>query len=252
MPPEKKKSHRMQLAVDIGNSYSKAALFDKDTLLEIIYFDENEQKDLQNLFIKRGKPSAALVASVKPLPESFIPNLSSICHTELLHAGLSLPFQVGYTSPQTLGPDRLAAVAAAFNRFPGRNVLVIDIGTCITYDLLLADGLYKGGSISPGLGMRFMAMNQFTGKLPLASLEADVALTGIDTTTSLQAGVYWGVKAEMEGIIGEYQHIYKDLTVLMGGGDNKYFDKKFRISIFAASNLVIEGLKVIMDYNQIG
>ena len=242
----------MQLAVDIGNSYSKAALFDEDSLPEVIYFDENEPKDLQELFARRGWPTGALIASVKPLPESFLPFLSAICPTELLQAGTGLPFRVGYASPQTLGPDRLAAVAAAFNRFPGRNVLVIDIGTCITYDLLLADGLYKGGSISPGLNMRFKAMNQFTGKLPLAAFDAAVELTGIDTHTSLQSGVYWGVKAELEGIIGEYQHIYKDLTVLMGGGDNKYFDKKFRISIFAASNLVIEGLKVIMDYNQIG
>jgi type III pantothenate kinase len=124
------------------------------------------------------------------------------------------------------------------------------MGSCITYDFLDAQGVYQGGAISPGLLMRFKAMHNFTAKLPLAEPLADVELIGRNTKTSLQSGVMHGVQAEIEGLISRYEANYKDLTVLIGGGDNKYFDKRFKVNIFAGSNLVLEGLNVIVDFNE--
>lgn len=242
----------MQLAVDIGNSYSKAALYKEEQLLEFVYFNEQQPYTLSAIFEKYGNPSQGMIASVRNISPEFLTFLHSVCPIKILDHTTSLPFKITYSTPQTLGRDRIAAVAAAFGRYPGKNVLVIDMGTCITYDILQADRLYPGGSISPGITMRLKAMHHFTDKLPLAEVDGSASLTGRDTLSALQSGAVWGVQKEIEGIIDAYSSIYEELTVLIGGGDNKYFDKKFRISIFAASNLVIEGLKIIMDYNEIG
>lgn len=242
----------MQLAVDIGNSFAKAALFDGANNLGVVYFDDKDPSALLPLFNSFGRPSSCWVATVKVVDEALLDFLSLFCEPRFLSSDTSLPFKIAYQTPQTLGSDRIAAVAAAYGRFLKKNVLVIDMGTCITYDLLTAQGVYQGGSISPGVTMRFKAMHHFTGKLPAIEAVERPPLIGFDTTTAMQSGVMQGVQAEMDGIIDAYTKLYEDLTILIGGGDNKYFDKKFRISIFASSNLVIEGLKIIMDYNEIG
>jgi type III pantothenate kinase len=242
----------IQLAVDIGNSFAKAALFDGSNHLGFQYFDDKDPSALLPLFANFAPPTSCLIATVRAIDGALLDFLSSFCETRFLSSETALPFRIAYQTPQTLGPDRIAAVAAAYGKFPKKNVLVIDMGTCITYDLLTAQKVYQGGSISPGIAMRFKAMHQFTGKLPAVEAVDHAPLIGFNTTTAMQSGVMWGIQAEIDGIIDAYAHLYEDLTVLIGGGDNKYFDKKFRISIFASSNLVIEGLKIIMDYNEIG
>lgn len=242
----------MQLAVDIGNTFAKAALFEGEKQLGFLRFEISKPEILKELFAGFGHPDAAMIASVTASDNGLTQMLEEICPVYHLSHETPLPFRITYEHPQTLGRDRIAAVAAAYKRFPGKNVLVIDMGSCITYDILQADGEYPGGIISPGIMMRLQAMHHFTSKLPLADFHAETPLTGRNTGMALNAGALWGTRAETEGIIRLYEEIYEDLTVLVGGGDNIYFDKKFRISIFAAPNLVVEGLKFIMDFNKIG
>jgi type III pantothenate kinase len=240
----------MKICIDIGNTYAKVAVFDENQQVDFIQFQLNEMEVFRLFIEKHTSFKSAMICSVREIPDELVTKINASKVIVLDHT-TPLPFRNEYETPETLGPDRIAGVAAAFARFPEKNVLVIDMGTCITYDLLKSEGTYSGGMISPGIFMRFKAMHAFTGKLPLVEPEMNIPCIGKSTKTSIQTGVMKGVQAEIQGIIEEFSLIYKDLTVLIGGGDNKYFDKKFNCSIFAASNLVLEGLKVILDFNDI-
>lgn len=152
-------------------------------------------------------------------------------------------------TPETLGKDRLAAVIAASNIFPGSDLLVIDAGTAITYDFINKDREYHGGSISPGINMRFKALNTFTGRLPLIDPEPFDQLIGLNTHEAILSGVMNGARYEMNGIIEDYQLKFPHLKTILTGGDAIYFDKKLKSNIFVSSNLVILGLKLILKYN---
>ena len=237
-----------KLILDLGNTLSKAACVENSEFTTVDSFTD----DKLLIHWLRAIPNfdRALICTVRSLPDEIARWAKLHPLVEVLSHSTPLPFRIAYKSPQTLGPDRIALTAAAFKRFPNKNVLVIDMGSCITYDFLDAQGVYQGGAISPGVLMRFKAMNSFTAKLPLVEPLAETELIGRNTETSLQSGVINGVQAEIEGFISRYEANYKDLTVLIGGGDNKYFDKRFKVNIFAGSNLVLEGLNVIVDFNE--
>lgn len=241
----------MVLLIDIGNSLGKAVLSNQISPASIIYFDPDNPSALEVALLELPHVKKCFISAVRDLPAALISLLEKNFKITMLNAEMKLPFNLTYKTKATLGPDRIAAVAAAWKKFPQKNALVIDMGTCITYDLIDNQSIYHGGAISPGIRMRYQAMHHFTGKLPLAEPAQNVPLIGDSTDASLQSGVMNGVQAEIEGIIEQYEQLYKDLTVIIGGGDNKYFDKKFKINIFAASNLVLEGLKVILDFNDI-
>jgi type III pantothenate kinase len=165
-----------------------------------------------------------------------------------------------YASKETLGLDRLAAVCGAWSIFPGKNILSIDMGTCITYDFLTNKDEYLGGAISPGLQMRFKAMHTFTAKLPLIESQAQMEeqhigihnfenLIGRNTLDSMRAGAIRGMLLEINGFIESYQRIYPDLQCLICGGDAALFDTEHKNSIFARADLVAEGLNTILNYN---
>lgn len=236
------------LLLDIGNTLTKAACVENNQIAKVESI-ANDDLLLQWLlaFPSFGR---ALICTVRPLPDKIGRWAKLHQLVQVLSHNTPLPFKIAYKCPDTLGPDRIALAAAAYERFPDKNVLVIDMGSCITYDLLTAQGVYLGGAISPGIRMRFKAMNAFTAKLPMAEPTDKTPLIGYDTESSLQSGVMNGVQAEIEGVIDRYASNYKDLTVLIGGGDNKYFDKRFKVNIFAASNLVLEGLRFIMEFNE--
>lgn len=160
-----------------------------------------------------------------------------------------LPFKILYQTPVSLGKDRIAAVAGAYSLYPDRNILVIDAGTCITYDILTADGKYPGGAISPGIQMRFKAMHTFTGKLPLIEPDDFYGLIGQTTHESMRSGVFNGVIAEITETIRLYKEKFDNLLVMMTGGDYQFLHNKLKISIFAAPDLVLLGLNEIFDYN---
>jgi type III pantothenate kinase len=240
----------MKLIADIGNTLVKIALFEKDEMVFLKVFSLVEDDSIAKAISEYSLISSCWLAAVREIPPGISKALPHDMPINKLDYQTRLPFSLHYATPETLGSDRIAAVAAAYGRFPGQNVLVIDMGTCITYDLITSKGDYLGGGISPGIQMRFKAMHHFTGRLPLAFPIDHAKLIGKSTEGSLQSGVMNGVEAEIEGIISKYGAVYEDLTVLIGGGDNKYFDKQLKNNIFAASNLVIEGLKVISEFNE--
>jgi type III pantothenate kinase len=162
---------------------------------------------------------------------------------------LPVPVTNGYATPETLGMDRLAAVVGATALHPGRPCLVVDLGTCITYDLVDAAGYYHGGGISPGLRMRFRAMHTFTARLPLIEPEPHAALIGTSTRTAMQSGVVNGLVAELEGMMSRYGAQFPPLTTILCGGDALFFETQLKGIIFVVPELVLLGLNRILLYN---
>lgn len=242
----------MVLLLDVGNTIIKAALLTEGLIQEVFNLGLNDHQSIDELLRKYPKLQLCFMSAVRELPEPISKSLSEKMIVRMLSSEMSMPFTLAYKTSETLGTDRIAAVAAAWEMYPAENVLVIDMGSCITYDFLNADGVYYGGAISPGIEMRFKAMHTFTARLPLVSAVGAANLIGETTIASLQSGVMNGVQAELDGIIEQYEARYQPLKILVGGGDNKYFDKKFKINIFATSNLVLEGLRVILNYNRFG
>ncbi len=179
-------------------------------------------------------------------------NLLKLLKTKnLINFSKKLPIKNRYKSA-TLGSDRLAnAVAGAF-LFPSRNVLIIDTGTCIKYDFVNAKGEYLGGSISPGMDMRFRAMNKFTGKLPLTGFSEIKDLIGNTTVSAMQTGVEIGITEEIKGFVAQYRKRFKNLKIILTGGDAYRFANDLNLSIFAAADLVNIGLNEIIRFNMKG
>ena len=162
----------------------------------------------------------------------------------------SVPITICYKTPLTLGTDRLAAVVNASYRSPGKDILVIDIGTCITYDFIDADKRYIGGNISPGVLMRLKALNHFTGRLPLVDADGELPEMGYDTETAIRSGVTQSIKYEIDGYVTTMRKEHPSLVVYITGGGclkHHYAESNF---IFTEDHMVAEGLNIILQYNK--
>ena len=162
---------------------------------------------------------------------------------------LRLPIEVRYQTPETLGRDRIAVAVGANFLQPQKDILVIDAGTAITFEVVEASGIYLGGNISPGMTTRFNALNRFTEQLPLVEEREIVPLFGTSTETAIVAGVVRGIVYEMDGYIEELQNKYPGLYVFLTGGHAFYFEKRLQNTIFAEKKLVLIGLNRILEYN---
>ena len=226
------------------------ALFDGDTLIRQWRVEHDALPDTLGELAGSSAIHAAIVSSVIPLGEEAERAIKALPYPCLrMSAQLKMPFTIAYKTPKTLGPDRLAAVAGASSQEPGHNLLIIDIGTAITYDLLTADGIYLGGNISPGIGMRLKALNLLTGRLPLVGKEGERMAIGNSTVTAIREGVLQGVDKEIEGYIHEYTSKHPDLLVFLTGGDTKFLDNRVKSRTFADSLLVMKGLNRILTLN---
>ncbi len=240
----------MNLIIDIGNSTAKFALFEKDGMVRHCIAD-NKTLDGLMCFANAYQPDKAILSSVIPLSREAQKQLAML-PCPVLHLTYRTPIPIAnlYQTPETLGMDRLAAVVAAHQNYPDNNVLVIDAGTCITYDFIDKGGHFHGGNISPGLHMRLQALHHFTGKLPQVGEKGEVPTLGISTETAIRSGVINGIRFEMKGYIDELTKTYPDLTVLMTGGNayglDKYFDNIFPTDDW----LVAKGLNYILDNNE--
>jgi len=234
----------MNLAIDFGNTRAKAGIFNQNDLIEVI--DEFDVRDTSDLVRERSVEKVA----ISSVTQSNI-SLSTIQEVQVfeLDNHSRLPFSNAYKTPETLGKDRIAAVAGAQSMFPETNCLVIDIGTCITFDFLDKTGVYHGGAISPGVDIRFKSLHTFTANLPLVESEDFVPLIGQSTESCIQSGVINGVMAEINEIIRMYQLKYTDLQIILCGGWANYFENKVKEHIFAAPELVLRGLNRILLYN---
>jgi type III pantothenate kinase len=241
----------LKLIIDFGNTLQKLAVFDgKNLLLKEIFQDLNPEA-LIRFILKNGPFRGIILSSVSNHPPELEKILSQSGKFILLDSQTPIPLKNLYQTPETLGKDRIAAVTGAWSMFPGQNILAIDAGTCITYDIVTKNGEYLGGGISPGIRMRFQAMHTFTGKLPLVEPDDFDELIGRSTSESLLSGVYNGVTAEIREHIRLYQQKFDALTVILTGGDHEFLHNKLKINIFAVPELVLLGLNDIFDYNDI-
>jgi type III pantothenate kinase len=192
---------------------------------------------------------AAIFSSVNENTNVLVANAWHIDKKYVLTHTLPLPIINSYATPETLGVDRLASVCGARTLFPTEASLVIDSGTCITYDFIDADGVYKGGAIAPGLSMRLRAMHEFTARLPLVEVNENAILIGNSTVSCIQSGALNGMIAEIEGTISRYQVHYPQLRVILCGGDTHFFENNLKGTIFAVQNLVLRGLNSILLHN---
>lgn len=237
------------LCLDFGNTRLKAALFTDDEIKESIVLSGDGVNDLSSV-LKDFKPQFSILSSVvHHNPE--IEQLLSPTKFHKLSNESALPFTLPVGKPETMGADRLALAAAAVFLFPHKNNLAIGLGSCITFNFINAAHQFLGGSISPGMEMRFKAMNHFTAKLPLVKGDWNVPLIGYDTATNLQSGVVLGMAKEIEGIIDAYEKRYGNFNVLLTGGDIAYFEPHLKKQIFAHPDLIFNGLYAISKVNNV-
>ncbi|HEU5291741.1 MAG TPA: type III pantothenate kinase [Cyclobacteriaceae bacterium] len=236
----------MNLVVDYGNSSAKVAIFNHLNLIEKHTFLEmNELKS----FLQHSAAENLIVSSVTKEADQITEWAVNAKQKFILSHTLPLPVTLLYKTPHTLGVDRIAGACGALQLFPGFSSLVIDAGSCITYDFIDATGNYHGGGISPGLMMRFKAVHTFTARLPLINPTENPELIGNSTESSIQSGVIYGLAAEIDGIITRYRSQFPDLKVILCGGDTLFFENKLKDSIFASPDLVLIGLNSVLIHN---
>ncbi len=239
----------MNLVLDFGNSLYKLATFSNN---EIVAYEEFEYLDAQTLRKWVGdmkKYSGAIISSVRNYDSEIDRFLEQHFPLIKLNQETPIPIVNKYGSKNTLGKDRIALAVAGRFVFPDKDVLVIDAGTCITYDFVTASGEYLGGGISPGMQTRFRALATFTDHLPLLTYKENVSLIGSNTEESMLTGVINGTIAEIDGIITQYREKFPGIMVIISGGEAIYFDKRLKNNIFAFPNLVLKGLNLILKYN---
>ena len=241
---------RMNLVIDVGNTCVKLAVFNNETIVfdtrtEILNIREN----VIQLKKKYKQIDRAIISSVGKLKNEDAEYIKKQVDVLIINAETKLPFLNKYKTPHTLGIDRIALVSASVNQFPKNNTLIIDAGTCITYDFITSENAYLGGAISPGIRMRYTALNNLTANLPLLNTETPSSLIGSSTNDSIHSGVVNGVLNEIDGVITNYKQKNSDLTVILTGGDANFLSKQLKSSIFANSKFLLEGLNYILQFN---
>ncbi len=237
----------VKIVIDQGNSATKTGFFDQHTLIAFHSIPNDDKQQLLET-IKKYKPKRGIISSVaNKIDTDMIKSL--IPEVIFLDENTKLPFINLYKSRASLGKDRIAAIAGAEEIYPKKNILVIDAGTAITYDLLLKNKQYHGGSISPGLEMRFKALNQFTSGLPLIIEYKGATFPGLTTAESIEAGVINGMIFEIEGYRKLCKEKWGRIYTIITGGNADFFARKLKKPIFVNQNIVLSGLNRILDYN---
>jgi type III pantothenate kinase len=239
----------MNLIIDIGNTFIKLAIYDDDKLLFLKRYKKVRVSDI-NEIRKKYPFQKAILSSVRGSHPYFIQHLQKNYHLSILSHKTKVPVTMAYKTPKTLGLDRLAAVVGAVAAYPNSKVLVIDIGTCMTFDYVDEKKIYHGGNISPGIELRLRAMHDYTSSLPLVERKKHKDILGKSTTHAIQNGAVWGMKLEIERFIEKLTMKYGRLRVILTGGDAIYFGDWIESKIFANPNLVLDGLNHILNQKQ--
>jgi type III pantothenate kinase len=240
----------MNLVIDIGNTRTKFSVFNRGEVLISVPVDEFLSEHIDVLQNEHPELQHVILSAVK----DYSPKLKTALQNKFkqfieLSANTPLPIEICYKTPETLGKDRIAATVGGFDLYPDTNLLIIDAGTAITYDILNDKHQFLGGNISPGIEMRYKALHQFTGKLPLVSQQKFDKLYGSTTEEAILAGVQHGVVFEVDKAIETFKEFYTNLKVIITGGDADFFDKKLKNSFFVNFNLIALGLNRILEYN---
>jgi len=240
----------MILAIDVGNTKIKVAVFEQDTLVfKKDFTNESFLDGMKKILKKYPKSNKTILSSVSTLSEEVILLLKSKTELHIISHESIFPFENKYTTPLTLGMDRKVLVSGAVLKYPNQNCLIIDAGTCITYDFVDTEKNYFGGAISPGIEMRYKALNHFTAKLPKLEFNEPDYFIGDSTNQSMHSGVVNGVLYELEGFINDYLREKKYLTIILTGGDALFLAKRLKNPIFANSNFLLESLNLLYQYN---
>jgi type III pantothenate kinase len=236
------------ICFDFGNTRKKAAIFLQNTLQDIIVLQDDSIETVDAL-IKKYKPNNSILSSVVIHNTDIEALLAKETRFHKLSVNTKINFTTPVGKPETIGADRLALVAAAVHFYPHKNNLVIGLGTCITYNFVNQGHEFIGGSISPGMDLRFKSMNDYTALLPLEKETWNFPLIGYDTRTNLQSGVLAGMAAEIEGIIQRYNDKFDNFNVVLTGGNSSYFAGQFKYRIFADHNFLFKGLYALSELN---
>jgi type III pantothenate kinase len=240
----------LNLVIDIGNTRAKTSIFNNNSIVDQRVYDDLKVSDIEELLQIFSDIDKCILSSVGAPFETLIDYLQNILPVFIeLTGNTPIPFTNQYESKSTQGSDRIAAIAGAQIIFPASDVLVLDAGTTITFDLIDASGIYKGGNISPGIDIRFQALHTFTQKLPLLSKKEVGNNLGVTTNQAIESGVQNGVIYEIEGYLTSLKKEFKNLKTILTGGDAEFLANKFKNIIFVESNLVLIGLNRILEYN---
>jgi len=240
----------LNLVIDIGNSLTKLAVFDQNRLVDSVQLEDFDQEIILRLKNQYPELDKAILSSVTKHDSTLFQLLQKEFSYFLeLSTTTPVPIKNNYRSKATLGLDRIAAAVGAAGLFPEKDLLIIDAGTAITYDIVDKKKGFMGGNISPGLRTRFRALHQFTGRLPLLTPTDNWPDIGATTEEAIQSGVLTGILSEVESVIDKMKSKWPELTIIVTGGDAEFFDKKLKSSIFVKFQITLLGLNRILEYN---
>jgi type III pantothenate kinase len=239
----------MNLVIDIGNTRSKLAVVNNNKVVHVEIVEKNNLYNTVVNLVNTYNLTQGIIAHVSAVDTQELKKIESCIKLMQLTKTTPIPFNNLYATPATLGVDRIALAAWAATYSPQQNVLVIDAGTCITYDFVDANANYYGGAISPGLQLRYNALNNYTQNLPLLTPQYIENFVGNTTESSIHSGVVHGLINEIDGFINNYKQKNGNLTVVLTGGDANFLVKRLKNTIFANPNILLLGLNAILNYN---
>ena len=241
----------MNLIIDVGNTLIKLAVFENNTLVSKVKSPKKQFfYNFQKITEQHKNIKDVIISSVGDFSEDEILFIQKKYQTLILSHQTTVPFKNNYKTPETLGVDRIALVSSAAIQYPCKNVLIIDVGSCITFDFLNSKNEYLGGSISPGLNLRYQSLHNYTNKLPLLKPKVSKKTIGNSTKSSIHIGVIQGVVNEIDGFISSYKEKYEEFTIILTGGGAQYLVDSLKNDIFANSNFLLEGLNYILQNNK--
>lgn len=241
----------MLLAIDAGNTQIKWAVFEQNTLVKKENITYNDWRNsLKNILINFSNIKNIVVSSVGKLNKEDFFDLYSTIEIEFISNVSKFPFKNLYATPQTLGIDRMILASGAVLQFPKKNRLIIDVGTCITYDFIDENNNYLGGAISPGIKLRYESLHNYTAKLPLLTKQIPEQLIGNTTNQSIHSGIINGIVMEIDGYISSNLKIYDNFIIILTGGDTDFLAERLKNTIFANSNFLLESLNQTFQYQQ--
>jgi len=241
----------MLLAIDVGNTRIKTAVFEQNTLLEVFIFQKEKfSKELNFILNNFPKIDKITVASVGNIEKTDFLDFENRAKINFISKESAFPFSNLYETPNTLGIDRMVLAAGAVLKFPNQSRLVIDAGTCVTYDYIDENDNYLGGAISPGIRLRYESLHQFTAKLPLLTKASPENIIGNSTNQSIHSGVINGLVNEIDGFIDYCKTLNANFIIILTGGDADFLAMRLKNTIFANPNFLLESLNQTFQYNQ--
>ena len=239
----------MILTIDVGNTQIKSAVFEDNTLVEKIVFVLSDfEISIENILKKFKKISVLVIASVGKLEKEAFEVFENRVKIYFISREKTFPFRNNYATPHTLGIDRAVLAAGSVLQYPNQNRLIIDAGTCITYDFVDSNNVYHGGAISPGIRLRYECMHEYTAKLPLLKKQEPKNVVGNSTEESMHSGVVNGITFEIDGYIDALKSQNENFIIILTGGDANFLAKRLKNTIFANSNFLLESLYYLYQY----